>query len=88
MRYQNKFKMIKDRKTFGGMVIYNCSTHNNDFTNDKKYLNILVTPKFRRAAVAEWLTHLFDKQCPSGFLGSIPSCSVTFRFNRFQEVNR
>ena len=73
----NKNKMRKNRKRFDGMVIYNCSTHNDRLSNDRKYLNILVTPKFRRAAVAEWLTHLFDKQCPSGFLGSIPSCSVT-----------
>ena len=68
------------KNKFGRMAGCNCVTNNNTFCNDKKYLNILVALKSRRAAVAEWLTQLCDKQCPSGFLGSIPGCSVTYSF--------
>ena len=42
-----------------------------------KYLNVLVSKIYGYAAMAEWLTQLTDTQHPSGFVGSIPTSSVT-----------
>jgi hypothetical protein len=69
---------MKIRKKIDGMVIYNRLIRDNNFNNDRKYLNILVVPKFCRAVVAEWLTQSFDTRCPQGFLGSIPPSSFDF----------
>lgn len=74
-----KSKILSSNKFYniGEMAYYDCLIHNDSYLSNKKYLNISYGFLQRRAAVAEWLTQLLDTQCPLGFLGSIPSCSVT-----------
>ena len=47
--------------------------------NAPDYINVssLVVLTHSRAGMAEWLTRLIDTQCPSGFVGSIPTPSAT-----------
>ena len=55
----------------------NCLIHDYNKYNNKKYLNISVDYDRSHAGVAEWLTQSSDTRCPKGFVGSIPTSSVT-----------
>ena len=54
----------------------NCLIRNYNNFNDNKYLNVSVNDNLIHVGMAEWSTQLFDTQCPSGCVGSIPTPGV------------
>ncbi len=46
-------------------------------TNNKGYINFSNVNLYSYAGMAEWLTQPIDTRHPSGFVGSIPTSSVT-----------
>ena len=74
---------IKNKKGTNGMEINNSLILSYVICNISDYINVsnLACLIYSRAGMAEWLTRLIDTQCPSGFVGSIPTPgAATFNF--------
>lgn len=70
-------KNKKIKKGSNGMEPRNLLTPSSGNYNRKKYLNFLVRHINSYAGMAEWSTQLVNTECPFGFVGSIPTSSVT-----------
>ena len=65
----------KNKKGSNGMEPNRLILNSNSYAS--KYLNVSIGFISCYAGMAEWLTQLIDTQRPSGFVGSIPTLSVT-----------
>lgn len=81
MIIDNKQFKRKNKKGLKGMAEPNCLISNYNNHKKQKYLNVSINLKRGHVGMEEWLSQLFDKQCPSGFVGSIPAAGVTLISN-------
>lgn len=85
-----KLNNRKRKRDSNGMVrLSNCLIRNCNSLSCSNYISVSVNDDINHVGMAEWLTQLFDTQCLSRFVGSIPTPGVINFLslnNRFLEV--